>query len=144
MNDYTLQQHAERLEHSVWQAVIDKNGEALKSLFADDYLEVTLNGKRVRKGKIVKESPETDEITAYDLDQTEAFLLSDDTLLISYHVVIDGTHKGETIEPRERWATSIWRNRNGSWKCCFFQQSNFASGESSAYNRQVWGKGHFK
>ncbi len=130
MNDDRIRRQAERLEHSVWQAVIAKNGDTLASLFADDYLEITLDGKRVPKGQIVEESPQTDEITAYDLDQTQAILLSDDTLLISYHVVIDGTHRGKTIEPRERWATSIWRSRNGSWKCCFFQQSNFAKDDS--------------
>jgi hypothetical protein len=51
-----------RLEHEVWQAVVRKDQVALGELFADDYLEITLDGKRVEKTEIVRESPQVDEI----------------------------------------------------------------------------------
>jgi len=118
------------LEHSVWRAVIAKDGDVLASLFSDDYIEITLSGKRVEKNQVVEESPKSDEITAYAIDSAKVVLPSDGVLLLSYHLTIHGTYWGDPILPRERWATSIWRSRVETWKCCFFQQSPFPMTES--------------
>jgi len=125
MSNNELLQHAERLERSVWRAVIEKDGAALGKLFSDDYIEVTFNGKRVVKEQIVDESPKSDEISAYAMNAAKVIELAADLLLLSYHLTIDGTYCGDEILPRDRWATSIWRKVANSWKCCFFQQSPY-------------------
>jgi len=125
MSNDELLQHAERLERSVWRAVIAKDGAALGKLFSDDYFEITLNGKRVVKEQIVDESPKSDEISAYEIHVAKVMELADDLLLLSYHLTIDGTYCGAEILPRDRWATSIWLKVDHSWKCCFFQQSPY-------------------
>ena len=48
------------LERSVWQAVIDKDSAALEKLFSDEYVEITLDGKRAEKVDVVTESPQID------------------------------------------------------------------------------------
>ena len=121
----------ERLERSVWQATMKKNGTKLRELFADDYVEITLSGKRVIKDQVVAESPQSDEISAYMVDEVRVTSLSSGLLLMSYHLAIEGTYLGDSILPRDRWATSIWRSEEGSWKCCLFQQSPYAINNSN-------------
>ena len=112
-------------EHTVWRSVINRDGTALSQSFTDNYIEVTLSGKRVVKNQVVDESPQTDEISAYSMDSEEVIALADGAVLLNYHVTIDGKSRGEQIRPKHRWATSIWRRDNGCWKCCFFQQSPY-------------------
>ncbi|MEO2014133.1 MAG: nuclear transport factor 2 family protein [Fuerstiella sp.] len=113
------------LQHSVWQAVVGKDGAALSELFADGYIEVTLDGKRVARGTVVSESPVIDEIAGYSIDAERVVCLNEGCILLSYHLTIDGTSRGVKISPPERWATSVWSRQDGSWKCSLFQQSVF-------------------
>ncbi len=119
----------EGLEHSVWQAVMARDGDALASLFSDDYVELTLTGKRCSKGQVVVESPQLDEIAGYQIEQAKVITLANGALLLNYQVTIDGTFDGQPILPPQRWATSIWRQESHTWKCCFFQQSPYPERE---------------
>jgi hypothetical protein len=56
-----------RLERSVWQAVMENDGAALAELFSDEYVEITLEGKRVLKTDVVIESPQVDHIRSYSI-----------------------------------------------------------------------------
>jgi hypothetical protein len=120
-----IRQLALSLEHSVWQAVTEKDGATLGKLFAEEYIEVTLDGKRVQKGAVVSESPQIDEIAGYCIDSERVVVINDGCLLLSYHLTIDGTCRGVVISPPERWATSVWSRHDDSWKCSLFQQSAF-------------------
>ena len=115
------------LERSVWQAVVEKNGSALTELFADEYVEVTLDGQRVAKGTIVSESPVIDEIVGYTIDSEQVVRINNGDILLSYHLTIDGTSRGAEISPPERRATSVWSRQHESWKCNLFQQSSFGA-----------------
>ncbi len=117
-------------EHKVWQAVVHKNSDALAALFSDDYIEITVDGKRVLKDEVVKQSPETDEIKQYAIDSEKTVRLSEESVLLSYHLWLKGTCQGEAILPRDRWATSVWTRKNGYWKCLLFQQSPFDRSQS--------------
>ena len=119
-------------EHKVWQAVIEKDGAAIAALFSDDYIEVTLDGKRVLKDAIVKESPEADEIEEYRIDSEQIVTLSDDSILLNYHLWLSGTCRGVPVIPQDRWATSVWKKVNASWQCSLFQQSHFVRPEPLA------------
>ena len=63
-----------QLEHSVWQAVINKDRDLLATLFSVDYIEVTADGKRVMKDSIVELSPQVDEIMSYEITKAPPFL----------------------------------------------------------------------
>ena len=54
-----------QLEHMVWQAVLSKDGEQVATLFSDDYIEVTADGRRELKDSIVETSPQVDDIESY-------------------------------------------------------------------------------
>ncbi|MEX0711590.1 MAG: nuclear transport factor 2 family protein [Pirellulales bacterium] len=53
------------LERKVWNTVVEGDGAALGELFADDYIEITLDGRRIEKNEIVELSPQVDEIDRY-------------------------------------------------------------------------------
>lgn len=114
-----------RREHRVWQAVRDRDGKALAELFTDDYIEITLEGQRVCKSDVVTESPKIDEIESYSVESPEIRHLGADSILLSYHLTLHGTCRGNPILPNDRWATSIWVHSPSGWKCSFFQQSAF-------------------
>lgn len=113
------------LEHQVWSAVIEKDKTTLGGLFADGYLEVTEDGKRVGGTEVVEESPEVDEIEGYSMDSERVIWLGDGNAILSYHLVLRGSCRGERFTPEDRWATSIWTNQNGRWQCTFFQQTSY-------------------
>lgn len=114
-----------RLERRVWQAVVKNDGAALAELFADDYVEITLEGKRVLKADVVNESPQIDNIRSYSIAQERVIPLGPDRALLSYHLTLTGECRGVEISPADRWATSIWVQSSDGWKCSFFQQSQF-------------------
>lgn len=115
--------HILQMEHQVWAAVCSRDGESLRELFSDDYLEVTLEGVRTDKETIAEQSPQVDEIREYEIADAKIVELAPESVLLSYKLTLDGECRGETIKPPQRWATSIWRKDEGVWRCCFYQQS---------------------
>lgn len=115
------------LEQQVWKAVVKKDGTALGELLADDYIEITADGRRTEKAVIVDQSPQVDEIEGYVIDCERVVSLGENSAAFSYHLTLDGRCRGTTITPRERWATSIWSRIDGRWLCCLFQQSPISS-----------------
>lgn len=113
------------LERDLWTAVNCKDGDRIAALLAEEYVEITLDGKRVSKGEIVSQSPVVDEIDDALINSESVVPLGDTTALLSYHLTLEGTCGGIKISPRDRWATSVWSNTNGAWRCQFFQQSHF-------------------
>lgn len=120
-----LTQFALELETQVWRAVVEKDGAVLSRLLDDNYLEITLEGQRVKKTDVVASSPQIDEIDEYEIESPQVVSFDGNTLLFNYHLTMEGTVRGAAIEPRERWATSLWSNQDGGWLCCFFQQSPY-------------------
>jgi len=119
------------LEHSVWRAVMDNDGDRLAALFSDDYMEVTADGKRVSRDSIVENSPVVDAIESYQITHATTVELSPDIIILSYHLNLHGLLHGEPIEPPNRWVTSIWKLDEGTWMCCFFQQTASYSGSDN-------------
>ena len=87
-------------------------------------IEITVDGKRTDKSKIVELSPQVDEIDGFVIDSERIVLLDTENVVLSYHLTLDGKCRGSVILPRERWATSIWSRIDGQWLCRFFQQSS--------------------
>lgn len=127
MTNVELHEFVLSLEQQVWKAVMEKDGTALGELFADNYIEITADGRRAGKTEIADQSPQVDEIEAYVIDCERVVSLGEDNAVLSYHLTLDGSCRGTTIKPRERWATSIWSRTGDKWLCCFFQQSPISS-----------------
>ncbi len=87
------------LEQNLWAAVVRKDGHALAELLAADYLEITLEGKRVNRSDIVSLSPQVDDITAYAIDSAQVVALDDNNALLNYHLTLDG-RRGENRSNR--------------------------------------------
>ena len=127
MSELTPLERALILERSVWAAVSNRDRVALDELLADDYTEITLEGKRLGRDAIVAQSPEVDSVILAEMTAERVTVLSTECLMLSYHLSIEGTSAGRQIHPRERWATSVWVCRDGVWVCTLFQQSSFLS-----------------
>lgn len=112
-------------EHAVWQAVLDKDGDRLNQLLADDYLEVTLDGIRCSKRDVVQLSPQVDGIDSYAIDQEHIIPLDERCYLLNYHLELKGTLRGQLITPIDRWVSSIWTQAPEGWQCRLFQQSHY-------------------
>ncbi|MHC4401427.1 MAG: DUF4440 domain-containing protein [Planctomycetota bacterium] len=126
MTNVELRELLLSLEQQVWKAVVKKDGTALGELLADNYLEITADGRRIEKTETVDQSPQVDEIEEYVIDCERVVSLGENNAALSYHLTLDGSCRGTTITPRERWATSIWSRIDGKWLCCFFQQTPVA------------------
>lgn len=121
-----------KLERRVWQCVMKNDSGALAELFTDDYVEITLDGKRVFKTEVVNESPQVDNIQSYSIAQERVTPLGPDRALLSYHLTLVGECRGVEISPADRWATSIWVQSDDDWKCSFFQQSQFEPNQNQS------------
>lgn len=113
------------LEEELWQAVMQKDGATIDRLLAEDYFEITLEGRRIEKAEIVTTSPQVDDIREYHIHCPKILPLETTVILLTYRLTIRGTTNGASIEPKDRWATSIWCCRGEEWTCRFFQQSRF-------------------
>jgi hypothetical protein len=121
-----------KLERTLWEAVMHRNSDALAKLLAHDYIEITLEGKRVERREIVSLSPQVDDISVYAIDLPKVTLLGENSALLTYHLTLNGHCRGEPLRPRERWATSIWTQADDQWWCRFFQQSAFSVNHDSS------------
>lgn len=130
MDPSDLREFLPKLERQIWEAVVSKDGATLSRLFAAGYVEVTLDGQRVLKSDVVNESPQIDEIDAYSMNDERVVALGPEAAVLSYHLTLDGRCRGIAIEPRHRWATSVWTRSTGNWQCCLFQQSPFRENSS--------------
>lgn len=115
------------LENKVWKAAMERDGQTLSELFADDYIEITVDGKRFEKQAIVTESPVVDRIDSYTIRSEKTVTAGRHCVILSYHLTIHGTSRGILISPTERWATSVWSEQQSSWQCRLFQQSPYAT-----------------
>lgn len=112
-----------RMEHGVWQAVISKDELALAEAFSDDYVEVTIDGKRFSKESIVENSPQVDDVESYQIEEALVLDAGTEVAILSYQLTLHGQLRGKPIEPADRKVVSIWRHRDDRWQCCFFQQT---------------------
>lgn len=119
-----------QMEHGVWEAVIAKDEVALAEAFSDDYIEVTIDGKRFSKESIVENSPVVDDVESYDIREAMVLGVSAGVAILSYRLAIFGKLRGEPIEPADRRVASVWRRKGEEWRCCFFQQTAIASSDA--------------
>ena len=125
MHAHDSQQEVLALEACVWQAVISRDGEALAHLFADDYIEITLDGKRATRKAVVSKSPLLDEIESWTMAEEEFVEIATNVVMLNYHLTLQGRSCGLPISPRDRWATSVWKKTEDTWQCVLFQQSRY-------------------
>ena len=111
------------LECQVWDAAKSGDADTLRALFADDYLEITAEGRRVGKAEIVKLSPECDRIESYSLEDVKIVALGPNVGLVTYRLAIEGLLRGKPYPTYQRFATLTWVNGEGRWQCAFFQQT---------------------
>lgn len=113
------------LEKSAWEAVVKKDGSKLEKLFADDYIEVTVDGKRFAKGEIVEKSPHVDEIDSFEISEARVLFLEQNVALLNYKLNLEGKLRNIPISPKSRWVVSLWKQTNSIWKCAYFQQTAY-------------------
>ena len=113
------------LERSVWEAVAAGDGGRLEELFAPEYIEITLEGRRIGRNLASTASTHADSVTSWKMSTPDVIPSGRDSCVLSYHLTIKGSCSGRPIVPRDRWATTVWRRTSDSWQRILFQQTRY-------------------
>jgi uncharacterized protein (TIGR02246 family) len=109
------------LEKKTWAALQGRDAEAIKALWADDFVGVLASGLRRGKAEILKTLPDL-TITSYELEEPRAVPLAPGATLLTYRLNRRSTFKGRELPPA-CYASSVWVRRDGRWRIAFYQET---------------------
>ncbi len=111
------------LEHQVWRALQDGDGEADSRLLADDFLGVYPTGLATRDEHVAQLAVEP-SVFDYSITSASTIAITSEELLLTYDVTYRRTADG----PVERmFVSSLWSHRDGRWRNTFSQDTPAAS-----------------
>ncbi len=110
-----VEQQLKNLENEWTKAALAGNGDALEPLLADDFVNISSDGKVTNKSETVAQAKkskwEISEIS--DLQVTQ----HGDSAVVTGIWRGKGTDAtGKAVDTRERWADT-WVKKNGKWQC---------------------------
>ena len=126
MTDDELKELVLTLEEKVWNAVVEKDGTALGDLFADNYIEITVDGKRIEKSEIVALCPQVDEIEQYALDFERVVVLGTESAVLNYHLTLDGRSRISAGESEHQLAACHPRFNSTEFDAALVEQHGVA------------------
>ena len=119
MKTFTTHQFLQ-LETQVWTALTAGNGEADAQLLADDFLGVYTSGF-AEKAEHVDQLRDGPTVANFQISDAKLQVLSDEVVLLSYRAQYTRYSVGSM--PELMYVTSIWRQRHGTWKNIFSQDT---------------------
>lgn len=123
------------LENQYWQAIKDKDGEAVTRLSDDPCVITGADGVRRVDRQALNGLMKAMSYTLHDfsIDDAQVRLLGADVAVVAYNVHEELTVEGKpvTIDAAD---TSTWVRQNGSWVCAVHTES--LKGDSFGRDRQ--------
>ena len=107
----------------IWEAVLKKQMDVLRSSLADEYLDVSDVGV-FTKSETLQLIPDL-TIRDYSLDKFRVIRVDKDSAIVTYEAVQHWMIKGQEAPSHVR-ATSVWVNRGGKWLVVFHQESTIS------------------
>jgi hypothetical protein len=104
----------------LWEAVLHKQMDVLRSSLADDYLDVSDVGV-FNKTETLQVIPDL-TVKDYSLDKFKVISIDKDSAIVTYEAIQHWTFKGQTGPTHVR-ATSVWVKRGDQWLVVFHQES---------------------
>ena len=112
------------LEHQYWQAIRDKNVDAITRLTDDPCLLTGAQGAakidRKSLAGMMSNAPWT--LQAYELSDANVRMLSDDVAIVAYKVHEELTLEGKPLKIDAADA-STWVRRDGHWVCALHTEA---------------------
>lgn len=108
-------------EKSLPEAQLKKDGEALKRLLADDYSQVSIDGKLRGREEIIGMMTEftLKQFRQYDF---KVLPVSDSVAIVTYDAIMEVAVEDDEIQiPRYQHMSSVWVKQGGAWKLKFQQ-----------------------
>lgn len=124
MTTRTVEQELVELERDYWQAVKNKDVDAMMSFTADPCIITGAQGVRQvsprELGQMVNAMPYT--LHSFTIDDAAVEALTDDVAIVAYKVHEDLTVEGKrmTLDAAD---ASTWVRRNGRWVCALHTES---------------------
>ena len=107
----------------LWEAVLKKQTDVLRSSLADDYLDVSDVGV-FTKTETLQVIPDL-TVKDYSLDKFRVNRIDKDAVIVTYEAIQHWTFKGQAGPSHVR-ATSVWVKRGDNWLVVFHQESTIS------------------
>jgi len=112
------------LEKQYWQAVKEKDGDAVRRLTDDECIVTGAQGVgRIDKEKVasmIVNAPYT--LNRFSLDDAEVRMLRDDVAVVAYKIHEELTVDGKPVK-LDAADTSTWVRRGGDWVCALHTEA---------------------
>lgn len=124
MRDKVINQELLALENQFWQALKDKDAEAVARLSDDPCLITGAQGVSSVDRKAMRGLTESGPYTLHDFEirDPQIRLIGDDVAVVAYHVHEELTVEGEPVT-LDAADASTWVRRNGRWVCALHTES---------------------
>ena len=99
-------------ERELWEIVKNKQVEAFRKYYADDYSGVSSDGVRDINQEV--EGVRIVDLKDYSLSDTKVVFPNKDTAILTYKVTVRGSYQGHDISG-VYYASSVWVNKGGKW-----------------------------
>lgn len=111
------------LEQQVWQALVDGDAEADRSLLADDFLGVYPDGFAGRNEHVSQFANEP-TVTTFSISQPHGIDVGDDAHLLCYEARF---RRPGSDELHRMYVSSLWQRVDGRWVNTFSQDTPAAT-----------------
>lgn len=99
-------------ERAVWEVVKNKQVDAFRKYYADNYSGVSSDGVKDISQEV--EGVRNVNLEDYSLADTKVVFPNKDTAVLTYKVTVRGSYQGQDISG-VYYASSVWVNQGGKW-----------------------------
>jgi hypothetical protein len=107
-----------RLEQSLLDSAVRRDGERLRELLAEDFLEFGSSGRVWTRKSIIDLLAMESNFFPPDIEEFDCTFLSDKVALVTYRTVRNDARTGERLCSLR---SSVWTRQDGEWRMRFHQ-----------------------
>ena len=106
-------------EKAVWETLKNKQFDAFRQYYADDFRSVSEDG--VHDIKQEMEGARNVDLKSYSLTDLKVLTPNEGTAIVTFKVAIQGSYQGQDISGAY-YASSVWVNRGGKWLAILYTE----------------------
>jgi len=110
------------LERAVNEAVAKGDMKAFHANIAPDAIAIDPSGINKVNGPDMDKMLLANKIQSWNLDGSQFYWISDQSVVHLYRWTGKGTYEGQPI-PSPTWASTVWTNKGGKWMAVFHQET---------------------
>ncbi|MFZ0393930.1 MAG: nuclear transport factor 2 family protein [Terracidiphilus sp.] len=110
--------HLRRLEESLLSPAVRRDGERLRAMLTEDFLEFGSSGRVWTRKSIIELLATEKNFFPPAIEDFQCAMLTDKVALVTYRTLRNDGKSGESLESLR---SSIWTRRDGEWRMRFHQ-----------------------